>query len=64
MAFSNNNKVSGNIEFEGSSSVKFEGSSSEEFEEFKGSDSEEFEESSIKESKGILSIVNTFKYYL
>ncbi|PKK60760.1 hypothetical protein RhiirC2_792855 [Rhizophagus irregularis] len=40
-AFSNN-KVSGNIEFEGSSSVKFEGS----------------------ESKGILSIVNTFKYYL
>ncbi|PKC11158.1 hypothetical protein RhiirA5_413432 [Rhizophagus irregularis] len=51
MALSND-KVSGNIEFEGSSSVEFEGSGSEEFKEFKGSGSEEFEESSIKESKG------------
>ncbi|PKY19101.1 kinase-like protein [Rhizophagus irregularis] len=44
----NNDKVSGNIEFEGSSTKEFEGSGSEEF---KGSDSEEFEKSSIKESK-------------
>ncbi|PKC53205.1 hypothetical protein RhiirA1_479771 [Rhizophagus irregularis] len=43
-----NNKVFGNIEFEGSSTKEFEGSDSEEF---KGSDFEEFEESSIKESK-------------
>uniref|UniRef100_U9SRV6 Uncharacterized protein n=1 Tax=Rhizophagus irregularis (strain DAOM 181602 / DAOM 197198 / MUCL 43194) TaxID=747089 RepID=U9SRV6_RHIID len=58
MALSND-KVYGNIEFEGSSSVEFEGSGSEEFKEFKGSGSEEFEESSIKESKGIL---NMLKY--
>ncbi|PKB97483.1 kinase-like protein [Rhizophagus irregularis] len=44
----NNDKVSGNIEFEGSNNKEFEGSGSEEF---KGSDSEEFEKSSIKESK-------------
>ncbi|PKC56127.1 kinase-like protein [Rhizophagus irregularis] len=44
----NNDKVSGNIEFEGSSTKEFEKSGSEEF---KGSDSEEFEESSIKESE-------------
>ncbi|EXX67883.1 hypothetical protein GLOIN_2v1779840 [Rhizophagus irregularis DAOM 181602=DAOM 197198] len=57
MALSND-KVSGNIEFEGSSTEEFEGSCSKEF---KGSDSEEFEfeESSIKESKGIL---NMLKY--
>ncbi|CAB4400698.1 unnamed protein product [Rhizophagus irregularis] len=47
MAF-NNDKVSGNIEFEGSSTKEFEGSGSEEF---NGNDSEEFEESNIKESK-------------
>ncbi|PKC01782.1 hypothetical protein RhiirA5_426170 [Rhizophagus irregularis] len=44
----NNDKVSSNIEFEGSSTKEFEGSGSEEF---KGSDSEKFEESSIKEYK-------------
>ncbi|PKY28853.1 kinase-like protein [Rhizophagus irregularis] len=46
----NNDTVSGNIEFEGTSTEEFEGSGSEKF---KGSDSKEFEENSIKESKVI-----------
>ncbi|PKY54931.1 hypothetical protein RhiirA4_410169 [Rhizophagus irregularis] len=53
MALSND-KVSDNIEFEGSSTEEFKGSGSEEF---NGSDFEEFEGSStIKESKGKLFI--------
>ncbi|PKC15502.1 hypothetical protein RhiirA5_370609 [Rhizophagus irregularis] len=58
MAF-NNDKVSGNIEFEGSSTKEFEGSGSEEF---KGSDSEEFEESSIKESEDGKSVIISYLF--
>ncbi|PKK58222.1 hypothetical protein RhiirC2_763538 [Rhizophagus irregularis] len=48
MALISNNKVSGNIEFEGSCTKEFEGNGSKEFKE---SGFEEFEKSSTKESK-------------